>query len=334
MLWAPLALVLVQETREERVLELVRAFELRQPEVFWYGSAHFEHAEPAAGEGPRLVARTNALCGNRLCTPEPEEMRALARELFTVFGLDASGRAAVPALDGFDRAHGVGFVVRLGSIRSADEKRDEPSLDELAALRRGGLRVHVGSLDEYVSTEDDRFTPTLAYLGGLVGFLNEVTEGEDVELGGLLFEREATLAWPEPGRFELGPGVHWTPEGPPAPLPDARLLTFERTSVVRVPFEGAAALQSTLGAPSVLALSAVKAPDGVREERLFPAPAEHARVIQTRPDGTRLVHEARSLDVFLPDTFDLARPFVLELELGPGHYRLNAELRLGAAVRD
>jgi hypothetical protein len=50
-------------------------------------------------------------------------------------------------------------------------------------------------------------------------------------------------------------------------------------------------------------------------------------------DGNELVHECHSFVAFLPREFDLARPFVLELELSPGRYSFHGgPARIGAAA--
>jgi hypothetical protein len=50
--------------------------------------------------------------------------------------------------------------------------------------------LHVADVAAYGGSLD-RCTPLLAYLASVVRFLNDATHGEDVELGGVLFEREA-----------------------------------------------------------------------------------------------------------------------------------------------
>jgi hypothetical protein len=359
MLWVSVALAcLALQTREERVLELLRTLEARQSRIFWYGDARFERAGTRAGEGPVIVARTSAICGNGLCLPDAEPTRALARELFAIYGLDPAGRAqaagAGARLDGLDAARRVGFELRFGELRVAEPeaRAGDLTLAELAELEAEGHRLHVASLDDYLSTEGDVFTPTLAYLSGVVEFLNASTEGEDVELGGLRFEREATLRWPRGGRIEIEPGVRGSHDEL-GPHPGAYRLTLDQPGRVRVRFAGAADFRppepfvelgrtpeptralvgSTLGAPSALAISMVKLLDGIPEERLFPAPVERVRVLQERAGAEPLLFEGRSANLFLPSAFDLAQPFVVELELGRGRYRLNSPLRLGAADR-
>jgi hypothetical protein len=72
--------------------------------------------------------------------------------------------------------------------------------------------------------------------------------------------------------------------------------------------------RSSHGAPSVVVVKhAVKALPGA------PRPEFRMHYRQTL-DAREVVHECRSFVAFLPSAFDLARPFELELDLGPGRY--------------
>ena len=344
---AALALLPLQ-TREARVLDLVRELEGAQRDVFWYRHARFEHEESSAGEGPVIRMRTFASCGNGLCAPGAEALRALARELFAIYGLEAvrGTEGAAAGLDVLDAGRRVGFELLPGDLRPEEARVEEDlALEEIAALERAGFRLHVAVLDRYLSTEKDVFTPTLAFLAGLVEFLNSVTDGEDVELGGFLFEREAQLAWPGGSALVLGPGVRLESEG--TSFAHSVTIALREPGFVRASFAGAPDFQppepwgtydaaalarrtltgSTAGAPGVLALSIVPLVDGIAQER----PLARVRLVQERAGARPLVHEGSSPNLFLPGQFDLARPFVLELEFTPGRYRLNAGLRVGAA---
>jgi hypothetical protein len=51
----------------------------------------------------------------------------------------------------------------------------------VAYSKAKGWRLHVADIGDFPCLDSDQFTPTLAFLVGVVEFLNEVTEGEDVD---------------------------------------------------------------------------------------------------------------------------------------------------------
>jgi len=351
------------QTRAERVLALLS--EASQTRSWYYADTIFESVPPPLGNGPVLVPRVAlVMCGTRdHFALDDVRARQLGRELFTIYGLtpEADHREAEGAysfvLDGLDAAAGVGFELR-GHARpptddelrgvcywSGEVEPEEASValdaDEFAGLSARGIRLHVADVESYGSLE--RFTPMLAYLASLVRFLNEVTTGEDVELGGLLFEREA--AW-EP-RFVSGDGVKiesWAG--------CARELVVERATTLTFACRGLADLgaaqerdswgfyetpdqtlerrrfHSTRGAPSALYLKgeAVAATPG------GPRPEFCLRFRQL-VDGSAVERESHTTRLFLPSTVELTQPFELELELSPGRYCFG-EVRLGTTARE
>ncbi len=345
-------------TREERVLELLGGIDTPGA----CASAHFRSVAPAVGKARVIEPLDLSSCGNSdNGTFDDARARQLALELCALYDLAAwrdqlvseGGRSVL--LDGFDPVHKLGFKLRgRGNLRTlghALPEHDATALDEgeLAWLGAQGIRVHVADVDLYHVYDGDEFTPLLAYLAGVVRFLNEATDGEDVEVGGLLFEREASWPW------RAGAGVV-TPEGIAASGGggDDLELVVEQAGVVTFPCRGlpdfvvpaprsfmapesdaessrtARMLSgSTRGAPSVLVVPAhASPPEGTRPWR---EPLFTLRVRQ-RQGETELVHESHSFTLFLPSAFDLARPFELELELGPGRYSFWKAARLGAAA--
>jgi hypothetical protein len=340
------------ETREERVLALLE--EVARSGTYRYQVATFREEEPRLGEGPVVVSELWVTCGNAdEGTFDDVAVRRLAAECLRIYGLEPSVEHEVhlggcqARLDGVDLEARVGFeLVGLGCRETFCEAKQEPpevglDADEAYWLARQGLRLHIADVASYRGYGEE-FAPTLAYLAGLVRFLNGVTEGEDVELGGLLFERER--AWDFARlRFEAA-GVSTRPDNGKRELivEQPVTLTFEcpggrglDARPFRVPFEEdevtlrrCAPMLSTRGKASALCLEAAASPlvtDGGE-------PDFRLRVRQTMA-GVERVHESTAWVAFLSGDFDLAAPFVLELELGPGRYWFH-EVLLGApAIR-
>jgi hypothetical protein len=338
--------------REERVLALLA--EVHRSGSYRYSQVVFESVEPPLGEGPVVLPRISVPCGNSdTGTFDDARVRALATELCRIYGLavenerrEVEGTKSV-VLDAFDPVARVGFELRgHGCPETLCSGLPEDPADALDAaeyewLASRGVRLHVADVAPYRGYGDE-FTPTLAYLAGLVRFLNRVTGGEDVNLDGLLFEREA--AWPV--RFVAAEGVRVRPGW----LGDGRELLVDRPATLTftcrgLPDLGTAPtrdtwgffetperalehgqLRSSHGAPSVLYL------DG---EALRPAPGEPEPMVRLRLrqelDGVELVRESRSLALFLTSEFELTRPFQLEVQMARGRYTLG-EFRIGAAA--
>lgn len=285
-------------------------------------------------------------------------MRRAALRLCSIYGLaaeplrlGADGETSV-VLDGLDPERKIGFDLRgfddLDWSSEALLEESSIALDEgeLTWLDTQGFRVFVADVVRFRKLDGDQFTATLACLSGLVAFLNEVTEGEDVALGGFLFEREAN--WPlfaadRPlpdgvRRFSEFHEHRLVVERPvKITIPCSGLLDFgppvgrvfeepaeqsEREERVRFP-------SSTRGAPSVLNLCGGVLPlDGALGGH---QPSFLLRIRQ-RLGEDELVHETDRYTLFLPGSFDLAQPFELDLELSPGRYTFYGPARIGAAA--
>jgi len=351
-------------SRAERVLQLLS--EVSQSRSGYYADTIFETVKPPLGSGPVLVPRVAlVMCADRdHFALEDERARQLGRELFAIYGLapeadhrEAEGAHAV-VVDGLDTVAGLGFELR-GRLRPPTEdalagrtdwweevEPEEPALaldaDEYAWLGACGIRLHVADIEAYRGSLE-RFTPMLAYLASLVRFLNDVTAGEDVELGGLLFEREAV--W-EP-RFVARDGVR-IESGSGAGIE----LVVERATTLTLACRGLADLQpaperdtwgfyetpdetlrrrdfrATRGAPSALYLKG----GAVADIPGGPRPDFRLRFRQ-RVDGSSVERESHGAPLFLPSAVELTEPFELELELAPGRYVVGA-IHLGTAARE
>jgi hypothetical protein len=351
-----LALVLLaaqasEPSREERVLELLQR--IRPRANGFYALARFEVRTTPLGSGALGFPRYGVLCsGLDEGTIDGARARALARELFAIYGLEVvpdlplGGEGGLALIDGVAYPAKLGFELRGCSVRAtgaqALREHADAELDagELEWLGSQGFRLHVADVTEYRRIAGDEFSPTLAWLAGLARFLNEHTDGEDVELGGLLFEREGTWAWPADAAAVAVAGAHVTDRGG-----DWLELTVERGCTIafastaagwgppeteaflRPPAEPAPLQGSTRGAPSVILLDVVVDP--------LPSAAPGTEPeVRLRVRQRDRVRESPSFAVFLTRDFDLAEPFEVELELAPGRYLVQGPARLGAARLD
>lgn len=344
-------------SREERVLELLRGI---AGQHVHYPRASFELAPAPYGDGPVVVPFVQISCGNSDCgTFDDARARRLGLDLCRIYGwqpardqrLVEDGKSVL--LDGLDPNAKLGFKLLGRGIHEmfAEALPEHPvtAMDEgeFEWLRAEGYQLHVAGVERYRCNDGDEFTPTLAYLAGLVRFLNDSTEGEDVDLGGLLFEREATWPWPAASELAVPQGIRAEGKGG-----WDLVLTAERAGTVRFACRGASefgppVVQSaffqgteiehrgrplgptTAGAPSMLLLPCH--PQGFDESVRSP---DLATRLRQRIGGRELVHESPTTMLFLLSTFDLARPFELELDLEPGRYSFHAHARIGGAAFD
>jgi len=343
-------------TREEQVLTLVR--ELQEIDSLWYEISHFARLE-AVGR-VAFEPRVSALCGNSVNgTFEDAEARVLVRRLGAIYGLTfapdveqtfGAGRAV---LDGLDTAAGIGFELRgrrSGASTGAHDEAAEETLDEFEqrALAGRGLRVHVDDSARFLRYEGSSFLGTLAYLAGVVTFLNEVTEGEDVELGGLLYECEARAL---PTEIDTQAARLLPVESEAFSANGGRGFRLEERGTIRLAFVGAPGLLAPHRAFGESASSAAaRAWNGTRRRgacvlalELISQPSGDPGLDSYWPDfALRLEQESegrvevvrappRCPTLLLPSTIDLARPFTLVLELDPGEHHFEG-VRLGVSA--
>jgi len=347
------------ETREERVLALVRRVASEEHST-WYAQARFgppDESHPLLGNGPVFAPRVPISCGNSDGgTFDADRARSLARELAGIYGLEPRGDVGIDAaggravLDFLDRRAGIGAKLRgLSVARMSWPSPPEPAetdLDaaECADLLAAGLRLHVADVQLYRRYDGDEVTPLCGYLAGLVRFLNAWTPGEDVDPGAWIFEREATLAVPQdlassPGLqlYRLSRGEGWQALEWIAEEPRRLVLSFRGLQDLGEPVRSRflpdpeadehALTRSTRGAPSVLLL-----PFYFRMRDGQGTGALPMRIVQEL-EGALLVHESPVSTAFLPSTFDLTRPFRVELELPIGRLDFRGAPRIGAPGR-
>lgn len=344
-------------TREERVLALLQ--EVACGGSFRYADARFREIEAPMGAGPVLQDELMLFCGNADSgTFDDRLARRIGVECLRIYGFEAAVDVDVEtgggcaSIDGLDRAKRVGFeLTGLGCRETFCEAKVEAperalALEEAQALAEQGYRLHVAEVAGYRSASDD-FTPTLAWVAGLVRFLNAVTEGEDVELGGLLFERERE--WRVPfaptasvraqtvnGRTELRVTakltLRYSCDGAAtlvAPELGRGSFLWEESSEERLARQ-ALPFPASGGAAAVLLLEGAAL--GLEPGEDVPPPEFTVRVRQWVA-GVEQIQEAHALVLLLPSRFDLSRPFELELDLGPGRYVFGSACLGSAAPR-
>jgi hypothetical protein len=340
--------------REARVLELVR--EIARDGTGFLGSAHFARIESEFGAGPFFEARVTLLCGNSdQGSFDDEAARKLVRRLGALYGLRFEPEvvrqigSARAVLDGFDAARGIGFELRgrRGEGREALDELPENTLDEFErrVLAGQGVRVHVDGARRFRNLDGCEFQGLLAYLAGVVAFLNEVTDGEDVELGGLGFVQEACFT---PFELEAGSARLLSP----APeFEGGRSFRLAQRGTLRLPCRGRADLAP--GEASVYLTGLTGRSDEERvwrgDRRAGPSslvleiydmaleegslPPEWQLTWRQDQDGRALEVRAapNSRLLFLPSEADPGAPFELELDLGPGQYRIDGA-RVGVSA--
>ncbi|MBK7874575.1 MAG: hypothetical protein IPJ77_02290 [Planctomycetes bacterium] len=283
--------------------------------------------------------------------------REFEAALFAAYGLDVQrdvrvDRDGVHArFDGVDSARKVAF--ELDGRRHPDEPETsrvylpEPIEDalepeEFQRLARDGWRVHALRSMQFSSSGPDDLAPYLALSLDAVEFLNDVTEGDDVDLRGLQFTERlrlplpafTELPWPDgsvptysggpdvESAFELRAAAHVVLSIPKNALGVERGKRTERALDGPLldgewRYAPSATPIASAGSMQVLALPFLErrttAPGGA--PRLMP----HARIVQARAAPLEpIVIEARGRLVLLPSAFDTAQPFEIELELQPG----------------
>jgi hypothetical protein len=288
--------------------------------------------------------------------------RRLAGELFGAYGVEVELGVQLDTptlkarLDGANATRQIAFRLRDGTeeLLGGESVAPEPPSIELsdaerAELERGGWKLHVASAELYPEMDGDQFTPTVAYLAGVLEFLNAVTEGPDLDPRALLLGERLHFATPNVEELALGKRQsrgEWQEQlhpddftlterrelrfvfgGPNSPLPKAeprdRSFRFRDTPQPPAfdPKKRVASL-SVLEAPVREARTGVN-PSAPQREKM------RVRLVQRRADRpSPIVVEARSALLFVPQSFDPTQPFELELDLPPGEYLLSNGLEV------
>lgn len=316
-------------------------------------------ADPAQ-QSHRVVAGIPTSCGGGGETVfECERARRYAIRIFAAFGLDPARDVGVrepgvcALVDGVDAATGLGFELReyralldwrernsMSFIETIEERGPEHGLRreseveylddaEAAQLRARGWQIHVDAPRDVLGTED--FTPSLAYVAGVISFLDDATDGPAVDLGGPLLQRQIYLYLPgcsaeHAGRSGPGPASELEVGAGALPLvwqlgDDPRCAVveryrrpdrIEREAVVR------ADMPSTRGRIAAVRFAIEGGTSNVRW-----------RLIQELPDVNWIRIETSAQTIFTPPSFDAARPFRIEADLGNGKYLVPPAVLIG-----
>lgn len=317
------------------------------------------HRIPAAGgqlPSTPIEASTNAY-GCAIVTPsmralcgvgwkpafDPALARSLARELCAIYGLDVEvdvpapvGQAAL--IDAFDAKRGIGLELRGGVQAKAlptggiwPTVVDEPAATDLDVnehrlLTAANLRVHTADVQAFwLASSGDHVTTTLCYLASVVAFLNEVTDGPDVDLGALVPSRSRWLPLSAP---KAHPGLTSTPWG------GGQTLNTDRAMKVEFRIDSQRAHDprdnSTSGPVANGGRPVVVQVMGLVAER------GSAKVTLWQPDAAgraRVLAESDTELLFVPGTFDSTKPFSIILSLQPGQYRINDTIWMSAPAK-
>lgn len=301
--------------------------------------------------GQAKVPRISIMFGNSMNGVfDDARARKLASRLFEVYGLSPASDVQFASdgvqatLDGLDLQKRVGFELRgrlptgepIGPRRWSEPEPESLDDGEARRMATEGVKLHVADYGDYHLVDYDQFTPTLAYLAGIVEFLNETTDGPDIDLTAVLAPAQQRFPLPEDA-FESGPCIS-------AVVHEGDSVHLHVTEGARLDFE--------LSGPGCLEYSTRVRPRswGRRDWGLLLRPRSTAGRptmlwIDTHSRGLRLrvtqgVGERR-LDVasdgpfvFLPSTFDAAEPFHLTLEATKtGKLHLDRYVKVGLVPR-
>jgi len=329
--------------REAGVLAVLRRLDTQDKQ--WLANSTFAVARTPLG-GIQVLPQIPISCGNsRLGVFDAAQARKMARELFAVYRLDA--KADVPLreagvetmLDGYDAGRRVGFKLRgrtpptqtLGDEAMPEEARADLADEELVALQKAGFRVHVADLKDYPLMDGDQYTPALAWLASVVAFLDEVTDGRDVALDAVLWQRQQ--------RFPLGP----LPAAKGVSVQDRdgmRVVEVAETVTWTLPIDGSGCEERTG--------TEVRAWKWEAREQPIPTAGQPTRVTvsiyadlktcslritQKIGAGPAIDVEAAGMSVLMPSAFDGGKPFSVVLKLGPGTYHMPSHIGVGCPRR-
>jgi hypothetical protein len=348
--------------REARVLAVLQSFADSDPDRSWFWrSSMAPHSDPQRPEKHVYVPEIPIMFGNSYTGLfDAGAARRLASELFRAYGVEVElgvqfDTPTVKAgLDGANAAAKIAFELRAGTEVDLDAVPIDPDPPNLALsdaereeLERGGWKLHVVSAALYQEMDGDQLTPTVAYLAGVLEFLNAVTDGPDLDPRALLLGQRLRFATPNVEELGLGKRKSqgdWqlerqsdefalterrqiriafsAPNSPPSKSePRHESFVFrEREKPPGFDAEKRVASLSVLEAP-VQAKRVRGQPDSSQREKM------RVRLIQRRADRPDpLAIEARGPLIFAPMTFDPTQPFELEFDLPPGDYLLASGL--------
>jgi hypothetical protein len=347
-------------SRTDRVLEVIRRLPSRVNQL-----ASTPLLESKNDFGCTVLAPgPRGMCGTGWRQAfDPALARSIGRELFAIYGLTAIADAPAPGvatrLDTLAEGPRIGLKLRglvehrevAGPGSSWPVVVPEPGatdldLGEYRALLAAGFRIHTADVESFwMAASQDTFTTTLGYAASVVRFLNEVTDGEDVDLAACTAARSVWIGIAAPRaapgysvrqgtgvvrldvtrptavRIEVDPRRAEVASGPMADDPKTRPIAPR--APVRAPL-------ANRGRPTFVQLLGYGADKDtacrfvLRQRLAGGAGAAGAEQELAASDGPLLV---------VRGTFAAERPFVLELRLQPGSHWLGERVWLAAAER-
>jgi hypothetical protein len=311
----------------------------------WFEQTTFSR-ERNAYDSPVVVPRIPIAFGNsHNGVFDAGRAKQLALQLFAVYGLKAVADQVVreegveAKLDGYDRERKVGFKLRgampepnqMFAAAKAEPAATDLDVDEHKLLAARGTRVHVADLAQYPLMDGDQFTPTIAWLAGIVDFLNAVTDGPDLSLEAILLDRRQHFPLP---KLELPPEVKGesseqgsTLEAQGRALVVLRIDPQKGAQVRKAPGKARAADEwqaverplPTAGRLSMLRIACIAQSEGAR-----------AGMRIDQAGSPVLQVDAAGPTAFLPAGFDATRPFTITLQLEKGRYWIGPNVLVGA----
>ncbi len=327
-------------SREARALELLQRVPTRNSHL---GSTRVATATNGYG-CTFVVPEVQGLCGTGWRPAfDPELARQLAAELCAIYGLTVQRSAAAPhgvaaQLDAFDAERGIALELR-GVVEAKPLEHggawptvvEEPAASDLdvaehRALLAAKLRVFTADVRSFWSApSEDRMTTTLCHLASVGAFLNEVTDGEDVDWSALAPRDGRWLSFALPKERDGLRVEAWSGGG------GCTLVVAKATEVVLAvdPARSTALREGGVGG----ALPNHGRPVALRLHGGSETGAPVAIALRQRgTDGRERVLATSQTDhLFAPGAFDAAQPFAFVLSLPPGRFRLQPTGWIGGA---
>ncbi len=309
----------------------------------WFSGAAFQRRKDRQGN-PTVLPFIPIMFGNSMSGLfDANRARALTRELFLAYGLapfvdHRLEEGEVQAtIDLYDPKRRVGVELRgsmpkqNGMFASPSAEPPAAALDdaEHARLAAGGSRVQCVDLASFEVMDGDGATATLAYLAGIVEFLNEVAGGPAIDLTAILSGEKGRITLPEP---RLDPGVRLAE----ARAPWGSTYEADAASAITYSIDPAPGYERTT--PQAhgyeLGWSAAEPGRPGSSPLLLQIHASPAAALTVEQDGARPLRvEAAGSLAFLPAHFDPSRPFRVTLRLEPGKSRVVPHLVLYGLAR-
>jgi hypothetical protein len=264
--------------------------------------------------------------------------RQLAAELFTVYGLHPHAeptiqeRGVSARLDLWDPAARVGCKLRGRVYESSEDPAvphrvsrfgivdedpgralDDAEQDRLAAA---GCRIQVVDLESFPRMDGDQVTSTLAYLAGIVDFLNWATDGPDLDLSAVMEWHDHRVVLPIQEGTQSGCTITRQHVSYRIVAPQQAEISFvvdrnaaERSDETRLTRWHSPWKPATL-------------PFQTANPVLLQVPGEFTGSMTVTSGGEpRQILETAGSLVFFPTGFDLRTPFTVSLRFEPGtHY--------------